>query len=180
MREPTEEVDTARILDASANRAREALRVLEDYARFTLNDAVLCGQLKQMRHDLANALGLLPASLLLEARDTPHDVGTAISTAEEWDRPSMFAVVQANAKRLQEALRSLEEFGKIAKVEFSAQRIGEAGASTPATRWSVRSCKAAACANAWPTRNSACSSRTRCVERRSSAPSRKRSWAGPR
>ena len=34
LQEPTEEIDTARILDASANRTREALRVLEDHARF--------------------------------------------------------------------------------------------------------------------------------------------------
>src|SRR5207253_9501732 len=32
--EPTEQVDTARLLDASANRAREALRAIEDYRRF--------------------------------------------------------------------------------------------------------------------------------------------------
>ena len=69
-------MDTARILDVSANRAREALRVLEDYARFVLNDAFLTGQLKQLRHDLAQALSLLPESLLLESRDTFHDVGT--------------------------------------------------------------------------------------------------------
>ncbi len=39
--EPMDETNLARILDASANRAREALRVLEDYCRFVLNDAVL-------------------------------------------------------------------------------------------------------------------------------------------
>jgi thiamine-phosphate pyrophosphorylase len=122
LHEPTEEVDTARILDAGANRAREALRVLEDYTRFVLDDAFLCRQWKQLRHDLAQALGLLPASLLLEARDTLNDVGTAISTDQEWQRPSLHAVVQANAKRLQEALRSLEEYGKIVSTEF-AQRI---------------------------------------------------------
>ena len=122
LHDTTEEADTARILDASANRAREALRVLEDYARFVLGDAFLSGAVKQLRHDFAQALSLLPASLLLEPRDTLHDVGTSISTAEEWQRTSLQAVVQANAKRLQEALRSLEEFGKIAAVEF-AQRI---------------------------------------------------------
>jgi thiamine-phosphate pyrophosphorylase len=120
--EPVAEFDIARILDASANRAREALRVLEDHARFALNDAFLSSQWKQMRHDLAQALGLLPAGLLLAARDTLGDVGTAISTDQEWQRESIDAVVQANAKRLQEALRSLEEFGKTASAEF-AQRI---------------------------------------------------------
>ncbi len=117
--DPVEETQTARILDASANRAREALRVLEDYTRFALADAFLSGQLKRLRHDLAQALGQLPASLLLESRDTPHDVGTAISTEREWERSSPQAVVQANAKRLQEALRSLEEYGKVLKADFA-------------------------------------------------------------
>ena len=44
---------TARILDASANRAREALRVMEDAARFLLNDPQLTAALKRLRHDLA-------------------------------------------------------------------------------------------------------------------------------
>ncbi len=44
-----------RILDANLNRAREALRVVEDYARFVLNDDALCGELKQLRHDLVAA-----------------------------------------------------------------------------------------------------------------------------
>src|SRR2546421_10836763 len=94
-----------RILDANFNRAREALRVLEDYARFVLDDAFLSGQLKQLRHDLATALASLPAGLLLEARDTLHDVGTALSTKQELERGSIVAVVAANMKRLQEALR---------------------------------------------------------------------------
>ena len=40
----------ARILDASANRAREALRVMEDAARFLLDDRSLTEQLKVLRH----------------------------------------------------------------------------------------------------------------------------------
>jgi thiamine-phosphate pyrophosphorylase len=115
------EVDTGRILDANANRAREALRVLEDHCRFVRADAFLSAQFKQLRHDLAQSLILLPASLLLAGRDTLHDVGTPISTEEEWQRPSLAAVVQANAKRLQEALRSLEEHGKILSIEFAQQ-----------------------------------------------------------
>lgn len=116
--EPAPLPHAARILDASANRAREALRVLEDYARFVLDDALLSGELKSLRHDLAEALTSLPADLLLHARDTLHDVGTTLSTPSEWDRPSLRAVAQANAKRLQEALRSLEEFGKTANPEL--------------------------------------------------------------
>jgi thiamine-phosphate pyrophosphorylase len=111
--EPTEQVDTARILDACANRAREALRVIEDYCRFTLDDRFLSRQLKQLRHDLAGTLAILPSGLLLKARETLRDVGTRTSTPGEQQRVSLLAVVQANLKRLQEALRSLEEYGKL-------------------------------------------------------------------
>jgi thiamine-phosphate pyrophosphorylase len=109
-----EQMATGRILDACANRAREALRVVEDYCRFALDDAFLSGELKRLRHDLAEALVRLPANLMVEARDTPGDVGTGLSTEAERTRHSLLAVAQANLKRLQEALRSLEEFGKLA------------------------------------------------------------------
>ena len=56
--------------------------------------------------------------MLLEARATSDDVGTGISTPSEEQRFGMDDVVAANAKRLQEALRSLEEFGKVARPEF--------------------------------------------------------------
>jgi thiamine-phosphate pyrophosphorylase len=111
--EPTEQIDTARVLDAAANRAREALRVVEDYCRFALDDAFLTGEGKRLRHDLAAALAALPAGRLLEARETVRDVGTAIATDDESRRYSPREVALVNLKRLQEALRTLEEFGKL-------------------------------------------------------------------
>jgi len=116
----TEIVDTARILDVSANRAREAFRVLEDFARFVRGDSFLSEQLKNQRHQLAEALQRLPDNLLLHARDTIHDVGTEITTSAEQERDSPRAVVRVNAKRLQEALRSLEEYGKVLDIDFAA------------------------------------------------------------
>jgi thiamine-phosphate pyrophosphorylase len=121
LEESIEEMDAARILDVGANRAREALRVIEDYCRFVLDDAFLSREVKTLRHDLAEALANLPAGLLLEARDTLRDVGTAISTAAERERASLRAVVQANCKRLQEALRSLEEYGKLRSPELGQE-----------------------------------------------------------
>jgi thiamine-phosphate pyrophosphorylase len=110
---PGDKIEAARILDAGANRAREALRVIEDYCRFVLDDAFLSRELKTLRHDLTETLAGLPGPLLLEARDTLRDVGTWLTTAREEQRFSPLEVVQANLKRLQEALRSLEEFGKL-------------------------------------------------------------------
>ncbi len=113
-----DDINLARILDAAANRAREALRVLEDYCRFTLNDAFLSGELKRLRHELADALAVLPHQHLLEARETERDVGRDLTASGEESRPSLAAVLQANCKRLQEALRSLEEFGKVRSPEL--------------------------------------------------------------
>ena len=116
--EPNHLLDTARILDASANRAREALRVIEDYCRFLLNDAMLCRETKELRHSLAEALACARGVPLLQARDTPGDVGTGISTVSEQHRTSPLDVVHASFKRLQESLRSLEEFGKVINPEI--------------------------------------------------------------
>jgi thiamine-phosphate pyrophosphorylase len=111
--EPTDQIDAARILDANLNRAREALRVVEDYCRFALDDAFLSGELKRLRHDLAAASESLSPGLLISSRDTGRDVGTEISTEREGRRTSSLEVAQVNCKRFQEALRSMEEYGKL-------------------------------------------------------------------
>lgn len=108
--------DALRILDAAANRAREGLRVVEDYTRFVLNDAYLSRLLKEIRHELAVALRPLGSDTWHALRDTPGDVGTAISTSSESQRVSGTDVVRASLKRLCEALRSLEEYGKLIDV----------------------------------------------------------------
>src|SRR5579871_4820057 len=117
----TERMDLTRILDACANRAREGLRVIEDYCRFVLNDAFLSRSLKEWRHDLTAALAELPPHLLLEARESQQDVGTELTTPSEQVRDSLRDVVQVNCKRLHEAVRSLEEYGKV-----SSPRLGQA------------------------------------------------------
>lgn len=106
---------TARIIDAGINRAREGLRVLEDLARFALDDPDLIARAKNLRHDLARAVSALPVQTrdLLAARDTPGDVGTSISTKSERVRTDEDAVAAAAAARATEALRSLEEASKM-------------------------------------------------------------------
>lgn len=107
-----------RILDANANRAREALRVMEEAARFVLNDAELCGAIKSIRHELASALARVPA--LNANRDTPGDVGTSIKASGEGDRSSVADVVIAAGKRLSEALRAIEEYAKVLPDTFDS------------------------------------------------------------
>jgi thiamine-phosphate pyrophosphorylase len=114
--EPGDSADLGRILDASANRAREGLRVVEDYVRFVLDDPGLTRRFKEVRHRLAAAERGLDAELLLGSRDTRDDVGTHIMTTSEQARENPRAVLAANFKRVGEALRSLEEYAKLVDV----------------------------------------------------------------
>src|SRR5262245_3538622 len=109
-----------RLLDANLNRARESLRVLEDYARFILNDETTSAQLKNLRHGLADATRTLVADAVL-SRDTPGDVGTQIKTAPELSREDLSQVVTAAGKRLGEALRAIEEYLKTIEPKGASQ-----------------------------------------------------------
>ena len=118
---PAPYANVVRTLDASANRAREALRVVEDFARFALDDRHLVERLKTLRHQLTSALVSIALSDRLAMRDTQGDVGTSVSTDAEKTRHDAYDVLAANFTRLQEALRSLEEFGKIGNSGFAQQ-----------------------------------------------------------
>lgn len=110
------DVSVYRILDANLDRAREGLRALEDWCRFGLNQAELTEKLKHLRQTLAQ----WHKPELRAARDTPGDPGTALTHPNEAVRSSVTQVLQANFCRVQEALRSLEEFGKIHYPEMAA------------------------------------------------------------
>jgi thiamine-phosphate pyrophosphorylase len=105
----TPNVPLYRILDANLDRAREGLRVVEEWCRFGLDDAALVALCKQLRQ----TLGHWHHSDFRQARDTPGDVGTHLTHAHEESRSDVPAVLQANLCRVQEALRALEEYGKI-------------------------------------------------------------------
>ena len=67
-----------RALDASANRAAEALRVIEDGLRFGLNDAHLTAVAKRLRHDLCDLLATQPLPERIRLRDVAGDVGPGV------------------------------------------------------------------------------------------------------
>jgi thiamine-phosphate pyrophosphorylase len=110
---PADHLPTLRVLDAALNRAREGLRVVEDYVRFVLDDTHLTDQMKRLRHDLAAALSGVSIGRRLAARETRADVGTSVATPSESRREDPRGVLAANFTRLQESLRTLEEYGKI-------------------------------------------------------------------
>ena len=104
-----------RIIDASMNRIGEGLRLLEDVARLLLGEAGITEQLKVMRHELIRGEGPLHQQLL-ESRDSAGDIGVDISVPGENGQRDLPAVVVANARRVQEALRTLEELAKLPEV----------------------------------------------------------------
>ncbi|MDO5579611.1 MAG: hypothetical protein Q4G69_00615 [Planctomycetia bacterium] len=110
-----------RIIDASINRAREAIRVLEDMVRFLYDDRELTEDLKKYRHDFAELSEKFSRPDRLRERDTDQDVGTEIQAKNEYVRRSANEVSAANFCRLQESLRSLEEWTKIDYPDLSPE-----------------------------------------------------------
>lgn len=101
-----------RIMDASINRAAEGLRFLEDTARFLLNDEPLTRQLKTLRHDIIPTDWPLQKQLV-QSRDAAGDVGAELDVAGSKNKKTLHSAVAANSRRVQEALRTLEELSKI-------------------------------------------------------------------
>lgn len=105
------DVAIARILDANLDRAREGMRVLEEWCRFGLNDRHWSEVLKEARQQL----GQHHSDDLRSARDTAGDVGTALTHPQEAQRHDIRHLLTVNLSRVQEALRVLEEYAKIAR-----------------------------------------------------------------
>ncbi|MDJ0661883.1 MAG: thiamine phosphate synthase [Crocosphaera sp.] len=98
-----------RILDANLDRAREGLRVIEEWCRLGLENSDWAENCKQMRQEIAH----WHTWELRMARDTPNDPGTSLSHPQEEKRETIEQLLQANLCRVQEALRVLEEYGKL-------------------------------------------------------------------
>ena len=98
-----------RIIDANFNRAREAVRVIEDFCRFAVNSSQLTERAKQLRHKISAAIDKLGIEKLIAARNTTEDVGIGQKVDEQLQRTSLNDCFIAACKRLTEALRVLAE-----------------------------------------------------------------------
>jgi thiamine-phosphate pyrophosphorylase len=105
-----------RILDANLDRAREGLRVIEEWCRFGLADTHLTSTCKNLRQEL----GRWHSDAMRSARDTPGDPGTDLTHPQEASRSDIHQVLAANLARIQESLRVLEEYGKISQPELAS------------------------------------------------------------
>lgn len=101
-----------RTADVNINRAGEGLRLLEDISRFILDDETVCKKLKGIRHYLATASAPWHNELI-SSRDSAGDLGREAGFDEAPKRENLISLARANSKRVQEALRSLEELAKL-------------------------------------------------------------------
>jgi thiamine-phosphate pyrophosphorylase len=101
-------------IDANINRALEGVRVCEDILRFCLHRADSSARAKEIRHRIAEAARLFPRGLLLHGRDVDADEQKLVDLGREGRRDDLDDLCSANLHRAMEAVRSLEEFGKLA------------------------------------------------------------------
>ena len=98
----------AQIVDANLDRAREGLRVLEDWARFALGRKDLVKSFKNFRQ----ILGKHHLRVYKESRNFIDDTSTGLSHPEQFKRNEASSIISSNAGRVQEALRVIEEFSR--------------------------------------------------------------------
>ncbi len=101
-------------IDANLNRALEGVRVCEDVMRFCFHRTDLSTRLKEVRHRIAGAAKRFPSGMLLHGRDVEGDGQKFVDLGGEGTRGSLADLFSANVHRAMEAVRSLEEFGKLA------------------------------------------------------------------
>jgi len=102
-----------RVIDANCNRTREGLRVLEEIARFILDDKDLFSTLKNLRHEFTGIENYIRQNISMLSRDSFADVGKEYIKHLESKRKDITDILKANCKRVEESLRVLEEFLKI-------------------------------------------------------------------
>ncbi len=109
-----------RIIDANLNRTCEGLRVLEDVVRFAYNNKRLTLRIKKERHRLREIFSKEVIDATTIERDAEGDVGRTPSRFED-KRENLFEVVTRNLKRVEESVRSLEEFSKLFSIKKARQ-----------------------------------------------------------
>ena len=114
---PTEAEDVRiyQIIDANLDRAREGLRVLEDWARFALGENDSVKKIKNFRQ----ILGKNHLEVYKQSRNFIKDECKGLTHQEQFKRNTPDQIISSNAGRVQEALRVIEEFSRQHNHELS-------------------------------------------------------------
>ncbi len=105
----------AQLIDANLDRAREGLRVMEDWCRFVLKRKDFSVKIKDWRQQL----GANHHNIYRKARLTSQDPSIGVSHPLQKNRLTPEDIFIANSSRVQEALRVIEEFTRITDPKLS-------------------------------------------------------------
>ena len=114
-RRELDDLQISQIIDANLDRAREGLRVLEDWARFGLGLENYVIKIKNFRQ----ILGKNHLEVYKKSRNHIEDQCKGLSHVEQNNRKSPEKIISSNAARVQEALRVIEEFSRINNGELA-------------------------------------------------------------
>ncbi len=104
-----EDLRVFQIIDANLDRAREGLRVLEDWARFGLGGNDFVAKIKNYRQ----ILGKNHLEVYKQSRNYIEDQFKGLTHQEQNNRKNPEQIICSNAGRVQEALRVIEEFSRL-------------------------------------------------------------------
>ena len=93
------------IIDANLDRAREGLRVLEDWARFGLGENDIVAKIKNYRQ----ILGKNHLEVYKQSRNNIEDQCKGLTHKEQIKRGTPQQIISSNSGRVQEALRVIED-----------------------------------------------------------------------
>ena len=110
-----EDLRIFQIIDANLDRAREGLRVLEDWARFGLGGNDYVKKIKDFRQ----ILGKNHLEVYKQSRNYMEDECKGLTHQEQGNRKTPEQIISSNAGRVQEALRVIEEFSRPNNYELS-------------------------------------------------------------
>ena len=110
-----EDLRIYQIIDANLDRAREGLRVLEDWARFSLGKANYVERIKNFRQ----ILGKNHLEVYKQSRNHIKDKCQGLAHQEQINRKTSEQIISSNSGRVQEALRVIEEYSRLHNNELS-------------------------------------------------------------
>ena len=110
-----EDLRIYQIIDANLDRAREGLRVLEDWARFGLGENDCVERIKNFRQ----ILGKNHLEVYKQSRNYIEDQCKGLTHKEQINRTAPDQIISSNAGRVQEACRVIEEFSRLHNHELS-------------------------------------------------------------
>ena len=108
-RTDAEDLRIFQIIDANLDRAREGLRVLEDWARFGIGENDCVTKIKNFRQ----ILGKNHLEVYKQSRNYIEDLCKGLTHQEQNKRKNPEQIISSNAGRVQEALRVIEEFSRL-------------------------------------------------------------------